>query len=203
MSPAAPQPVEIASGSITFTYKTASGRPEWLSQDPIGESGGVNLYGYVANNPIDLVDPYGLLSTGSLSSSGAAALAEIEAVQAGYGTAAKMMAARQAAAAAAARAAADSSATNCEDCIKECDKYKDHISWKACVVGCARKYPPTHPDYKPPEGGPKKGKKNGRSGWLDENGDVWWVDDTHYNPHYDVQKDKGTREYKPIPGVNR
>lgn len=67
MSPAAPQPVEIASGSITFTYKTASGRPEWLSRDPIEEEGGINLYGYVSNDPINYWDPFGLQSTGSPS----------------------------------------------------------------------------------------------------------------------------------------
>jgi len=32
----------------------------WISRDPIGESGGVNLYGYVLNNPINLYDPLGL-----------------------------------------------------------------------------------------------------------------------------------------------
>ncbi len=40
-------------------YETASGRPEWLSRDPIGEKGGVNLYGYVRNDPANLVDPDG------------------------------------------------------------------------------------------------------------------------------------------------
>ena len=32
----------------------------WPSRDPIGELGGINLYGYVGNNPIDAVDRFGL-----------------------------------------------------------------------------------------------------------------------------------------------
>jgi len=32
----------------------------WISRDPLGEAGGLNLYGYVGNNPIILLDPLGL-----------------------------------------------------------------------------------------------------------------------------------------------
>ncbi|MEY2489400.1 MAG: hypothetical protein QOC70_1342, partial [Verrucomicrobiota bacterium] len=41
-------------------YNPAVGR--WLSKDPVGEEGGVNLYGYVENNPINAVDLLGLRS---------------------------------------------------------------------------------------------------------------------------------------------
>ena len=34
----------------------------WISKDPIGEEGGLNLYGYVANCPLDFSDPYGLVN---------------------------------------------------------------------------------------------------------------------------------------------
>jgi RHS repeat-associated protein len=43
-------------------YNPALGR--WLSRDPIAEGGGLNLYGYVGNNPINLWDPLGLADSG-------------------------------------------------------------------------------------------------------------------------------------------
>ena len=34
----------------------------WLSRDPMQERGGLNLYDYVRNNPVNFVDPFGLMS---------------------------------------------------------------------------------------------------------------------------------------------
>jgi RHS repeat-associated protein len=41
-------------------YEPNLGR--WLSRDPIGERGGMNLYGYVGNRPVQTWDPFGLSS---------------------------------------------------------------------------------------------------------------------------------------------
>ena len=50
----------ITPGSRGCVYKTMSGRHEWLNQDPIQERGGINLYAYVGNNPVNKIDPLGL-----------------------------------------------------------------------------------------------------------------------------------------------
>ena len=36
----------------------------WLSRDPIAENGGINLYAYVGNNPINAWDPFGEIAFG-------------------------------------------------------------------------------------------------------------------------------------------
>ncbi len=52
-------PETTSETSVTITI-TVSGLPFWPSRDPIEEEGGINLYGFVQNNPIVLVDLYGL-----------------------------------------------------------------------------------------------------------------------------------------------
>ena len=36
----------------------------WLNQDPLGEDGGINLYGFVGNDPVNSFDPFGLFPPG-------------------------------------------------------------------------------------------------------------------------------------------
>jgi uncharacterized protein RhaS with RHS repeats len=50
-------------------YDPSVGR--WVSRDPMGEDGGINLYAYVGSNPLSRIDPTGLdwiwqQSTGNL-----------------------------------------------------------------------------------------------------------------------------------------
>jgi RHS repeat-associated protein len=42
-------------------YDPSTGR--YITPDPIGLAGGLNLYGYVLNNPVNFIDPKGLFST--------------------------------------------------------------------------------------------------------------------------------------------
>jgi RHS repeat-associated protein len=40
-------------------YSASLGR--WITRDPLGEAGGINLYGFVGNNAISGIDPHGLI----------------------------------------------------------------------------------------------------------------------------------------------
>lgn len=48
-------------GLSDFGYRFYDPRMgKWITRDPIGTDGGINIYAYVENNPINLVDPLGL-----------------------------------------------------------------------------------------------------------------------------------------------
>ena len=51
-------------------YESAPSRTTWLSRDPIGEDGGVNLYQYVYDNPLGWIDPEGLSGELTINSNG-------------------------------------------------------------------------------------------------------------------------------------
>ena len=58
-------------------YNPSTGR--WLSRDPIEEQGGVNLYGFVGNNPTNSQDALGLASLRSYIANGITSGAEVAA----------------------------------------------------------------------------------------------------------------------------
>jgi RHS repeat-associated protein len=55
---------EHQTSGLNFTKDRAydPNTAKWLSRDPIGEDGGINLYDYVGNNPANYSDPLGLLN---------------------------------------------------------------------------------------------------------------------------------------------
>ena len=63
---------DAATGLVSFGYRWyAPHLGRWMSRDPLGEAGGLNLYAYVANNPVNWVEPWGLLPAATNSIDGA------------------------------------------------------------------------------------------------------------------------------------
>ena len=55
----------ITPSSRRCGYKTVAGRSAWLNRDSIAEDGGVNLYEYVENNPLNLTMARALIQQNS------------------------------------------------------------------------------------------------------------------------------------------
>jgi uncharacterized protein RhaS with RHS repeats len=93
-----------------------------LNQDPLGEGGGIDLYTYVRNAPLNLFDAFGL-QDGMANPANVAALEEATAAAEGYPNVAAYRAAK--AAQAAAKKAADEAA---KALLKRCTKNTGKIA---------------------------------------------------------------------------
>lgn len=52
--------IHLNSGMYYFGYRFYDPYLQrWINRDPIGEDGGINLYDYVENDPVDAYDPFG------------------------------------------------------------------------------------------------------------------------------------------------
>lgn len=73
-----------AASGLNFALHRAydSTHTRWLNRDPIGEVGGVNLYAYVAEDPVSNVDPLGLCDSNSNSNGISNAITPIQAAHA-------------------------------------------------------------------------------------------------------------------------
>jgi RHS repeat-associated protein len=60
--------VDLQSGLYYYGYRYYEPNLQrWPNQDPIEEEGGLNLYAYVGNNPVNFVDPSGLIDCAALA----------------------------------------------------------------------------------------------------------------------------------------
>ncbi len=64
---------DARTGLVFYEYRPYDPpRARWLTRDPLGEAGGMNLYAFVGNNPVNWVDPWGLLYAEQYAVGGAA-----------------------------------------------------------------------------------------------------------------------------------
>jgi RHS repeat-associated protein len=55
----------LNSGLVYYLYRHYDGNLQrWLNRDPLSEFGGINLYGFVLNNPAIWIDAFGLVTVG-------------------------------------------------------------------------------------------------------------------------------------------
>jgi RHS repeat-associated protein len=56
---------DAETGLLYYGYRYSDANTgRWLNRDPIGEPGGINIYGFVGNGPIFSLDPFGLAEEG-------------------------------------------------------------------------------------------------------------------------------------------
>jgi RHS repeat-associated protein len=163
----------------------------FLQTDPVGIAGGANLYAYVNNDPLNLVDPFGLCL-------------EDACIVEGVGTGAAY--------------AAASALVAWGVCVQACGQIISSINQAVAELRNAvfmnppgnawdpngpkaPGYPGDHPDYEDPKGGPNwVPNPNGSGyGWEDKSGKVWVPtgqgDLAHGGPHWDVENPKNPADY--------
>jgi uncharacterized protein RhaS with RHS repeats len=116
--------VSFVSTALSY-YVPEQGR--WMNRDPVGEAGGVNLYGFNLNNPVDRIDTDGRSSLANPAN--AAVVAEAEAAAAGFPSYAAMQAAAREAARRAALYGAAATALSQSQCKPKnddpCKRFND------------------------------------------------------------------------------
>ncbi len=55
---------DAQTGLVHYQYRNyLPSMSRWTTRDPLGEAGGMNLYAFVGNNPVNWVDPWGLIGS--------------------------------------------------------------------------------------------------------------------------------------------